>query len=89
MRELSAESLVRFERELPSFRAALARLVEDGSNEGALRLGAALWRFWLNRAQYHDAAEWLEHAAVDDPTLPMDVRAAALRGGGRNRVLRA
>jgi predicted ATPase/class 3 adenylate cyclase len=82
MRELSAKSLIRFERELPSFRAALARLVEDGGSEGALRLGAALWRFWLNRAQYHDAAEWLEHAAVDDPTVPLDVRAAALGAAG-------
>ena len=62
MRDLSAESLIRFERELPSFRAALAGLLEDGRHEGALRLGAALWRFWLNRAQYHDAAEWLERA---------------------------
>jgi tetratricopeptide (TPR) repeat protein len=82
MRELRAESLIRFERELPSFRAALAGLVEDGRSEGALRLGAALWRFWLNRTQYHDAAEWLEHAAVADPTRPIDVRAGALGAAG-------
>jgi tetratricopeptide (TPR) repeat protein len=82
MRELSAQSLIRFERELPSFRAALAGLIEDGRSEGVLRLGAALWRFWLNRAQYHDAAEWLEHAAVEDPSLPLDVRAAALGAAG-------
>jgi tetratricopeptide (TPR) repeat protein len=82
MRELGAESLIRFERELPSLRAALAGLVEDGRSEEALRLGAALWRFWLNRAQYHDAAAWLERAAVDDPTLPLDVRAAALGAAG-------
>jgi predicted ATPase/class 3 adenylate cyclase len=82
MRELSAASLIRFERELPGFRVALARLIDDGRHEGALRLGAALWRFWLNRAQYRDAAEWLEHAAFDDPTLPIDVRAAALGAAG-------
>jgi predicted ATPase/class 3 adenylate cyclase len=82
MRELSAQSLIRFERELPSFRVTLAGLVEGGRSDGALRLGAALWRFWLNRAQYHDAAEWLEHAALDDPTLPLDVRAAALGAAG-------
>ena len=82
MRELSAESLIRFEQELPSFRATLAGFGEDGQREGALRLGAALWRFWLNRAQYHDAAEWLEQAAVDDPTLPLEVRAAALGAAG-------
>ena len=82
MRELGAESLIRFEWELPSLRAALAGLVEDGRSEEALRLGAALWRFWLNRAQYRDAAAWLEHAAVDDPALPLDVRAAALGAAG-------
>ncbi len=34
MRDLSAESLSRFERELPSFRATLAGLSEDGRHEG-------------------------------------------------------
>jgi predicted ATPase len=82
MRDLSARSLIDFERELPSFRATFAGLVEDGRSEGALRLGAALWRFWLNRAQYHDAAEWLQQAALDDPTLPLDVRAGALGAAG-------
>jgi predicted ATPase/class 3 adenylate cyclase len=82
MRDLSAESLDRFERELPSFRAALAGLLEAGRREGVLRLGAALWRFWLNRAQYRDAADWLEHAPVDDATLPLDARAAALGAAG-------
>ncbi|HEX3266529.1 MAG TPA: tetratricopeptide repeat protein [Gaiellaceae bacterium] len=82
MRDLSAESLDRFERELPSFRSAHAGLLEAGRGEGALRLGAALWRFWLNRAQYRDAADWLENAPVDDATLPLDVRAAALAAAG-------
>jgi len=82
MRDLSAESLDRFERELPSFRAALAGLRETGRREGALRLGAALWRFWLNRAQFRDAADWLASAPVDDESLPLDVRAAALGAAG-------
>ena len=82
MGELGAHSVIRFERELPSFRAALAGLVEDGRSEGVLRLGAALWRFWVKRTQYHDAAEWLDHASVDDPTVPLDVRAAALGAAG-------
>jgi predicted ATPase len=82
MRDLSAESLDRFERELPSFRAALAGLLENGDREGVLRLGAALWRFWLNRAQYRDAADWLEKAPLDEAGLPPDVRAAALEAAG-------
>ena len=82
MRDLSPESLDRFERELPNFRAALAGLLQDSRGEDTLRLGAALWRFWLNRTQYRDAAHWLENAPVDDPTLPLDVRAAALGAAG-------
>jgi tetratricopeptide (TPR) repeat protein len=82
MRDLNAESLNRFELELPSFRAALAGLLDDGRHEEVLRLGAALWRFWLNRTQYRDAADWLENAPVDDAALPLDVRAAALAAAG-------
>jgi predicted ATPase/class 3 adenylate cyclase len=82
LRDLSAESLDRFERELPSFRATLAGLSEGGRHDGTARLGAALWRFWLNRAQFRDGAEWLEKAPLDDATLPLDVRAAALGAAG-------
>jgi predicted ATPase len=82
MRDLSAESLDRFERELSNFRTALVGLLDDGRREGVLRLGAALWRFWLNRAQYRDAADWLERAPADDASLPLDVRAAALEAAG-------
>jgi tetratricopeptide (TPR) repeat protein len=81
-RDLSSESLDRFERELPNFRAALDGLLEDGRSEDTLRLGAALSRFWLSRAQYRDAAAWLERAPLDDATLPLGVRAAALAAGG-------
>src|SRR5262249_45951704 len=69
-------------RELPNFRAALAGLLEEGRHEGVLRLGAALSRFWLNRAQYRDAADWLERAPLEDTTVPLGVRAAALAAAG-------
>jgi len=82
LRDLSAESLNRFEQELPSFRATLAGLVESDRREEAARLGAALWRFWLNRTQYHDAADWLAKAPLGDATLPAAVRGAALLGAG-------
>jgi predicted ATPase/class 3 adenylate cyclase len=82
MRDLSAEGLDRFDRELPNFRAALAGFLEDGRHEGVLRLGAALSKFWLNRAQYQDAADWLERSPMDDTALPLDVRAAALAAAG-------
>ena len=82
LRDLSSESLDRFERDLPNFRAALFGLLEDRQGESVLRLGAALSRFLLNRAQYRDAAEWLERAPIEDAMLPLDVRAAALAAGG-------
>jgi predicted ATPase/class 3 adenylate cyclase len=81
-RDLGWESLERFERELPNLRAALLGLLEDARHESVLRLGAALSRFWLNRSQYRDAANWLEHAPLDDTTVPPDVRAAALAASG-------
>jgi predicted ATPase len=82
LRDLSSEGLDRFGQELPNFRATLAGLIESGRPEGVLRLGAALSRFWLNTAQYRDAAEWLERAPLDDTTLSLDVRAAALSAAG-------
>jgi predicted ATPase/class 3 adenylate cyclase len=82
MRDLNSQSLERFEQELPNFRAALFGLLEDGRGESVLRFGAALWRFWLNRTQYRDAAEWLERAPIEDTALPLDVRADALAAAG-------
>jgi predicted ATPase/class 3 adenylate cyclase len=82
MRDLTSESLDRVERELPNYRSALAGFLERDRREEVLRLGAALWRFWLNRAHYRDAAEWLDRAPMDDTALPVDIRAAALAAGG-------
>jgi predicted ATPase len=81
-RDLGADSRERFERELPSFRAALAGFLDAGRDAEVLRLGAALWRFWLTRTQYRDAAAWLERAPIDDAAIAPDVRAAALAAAG-------
>ena len=75
-------SLSPLRAELPSFRAALAGLVEDGRSEGALRLGAALGGSGSTGRNITMRAEWLEHAPVDDPTAPIDVRAAPRGRGG-------
>src|SRR5207247_7941595 len=56
-RDLEAGSRDRFDRELPNFRAALASFLRQGRPDEILRLGAALWRFWLSRTEYEDAAE--------------------------------
>ncbi len=81
-RDLSGESRTRFERELPNLRAALTGLVEARRSEQVLRFGAALWRFWLNRTQYRDAAAWLEQAPLGDETISDEVRDAALTAAG-------
>jgi predicted ATPase len=81
-RDLSADSLARFDQELPSFRATLAGLVEGDRRAELLRLGAALARFWLARTQYRDAADWLAIAPLDDPTVPSEIRAPALDVAG-------
>jgi predicted ATPase len=81
-RDLSSESRARFDRELPNLRAALMGLVEAKRNEEVLRFGAALWRFWLNRTQYRDAAAWLEQAPLGDETISEKVRDAALTAAG-------
>lgn len=81
-RNLRPESIARFEYELPNFRATLRSLLDADLREEVLRLGAALWRFWLNKTQYRDAAEWLARAPIDDATGPTDARAAALTAAG-------
>ena len=81
-RNLRPESLARFEYELPNFRATLRSLLDADRREEVLRLGAALWRFWLNKTQYRDAADWLGRAPIDDETGLRDVRAGALAAAG-------
>ena len=50
--------------------------------KAVLRLGAALWRFWLNRAQYRDARRLARAGAPRRRDSPLDVRAAALGAAG-------
>ncbi len=48
--------------------AALLRALEHGEGELALRLGAALWRFWFARGYYGEGTTWLEQGlAAGDP----------------------
>ena len=51
--------LTQLEREHDNFRAALARLLEQGENETALRLSGALWKFWLVRGRVAEGRRWL------------------------------
>jgi predicted ATPase/class 3 adenylate cyclase len=74
-----AEWLDRFEREHDNFRAALDWFEGRGETDRALRLAAALWRFWDLRGHLVEGRRRLESAlrADDRPTA---ARAKALSG---------
>jgi predicted ATPase len=70
--------LARLEQEHDNFRAVLARVLEQGENETALRLGGALWKFWLVRGRLAEGRRWLETALSRPQGGP--ARAGALYG---------
>jgi predicted ATPase/DNA-binding CsgD family transcriptional regulator len=64
--ELRAEEqgswLDRLESEHDNMRAALSWSIDSGEPEPALRLGAALWRFWCVRGHLSEGRGWLDAA---------------------------
>jgi predicted ATPase/class 3 adenylate cyclase len=76
--------LDRLDRENGNLRAALSRCIEDGDTETALRLGAAMWRFWQMRGLLREGAEWLERvlAMPGVETYPREYARALEAAGG-------
>jgi len=73
----------RLEREHDNIWAALSWSVERKEAATALRLGGALWRFWLLQGHLSEGRQWLEKAlAVAVPQVPPALRAKALTGAG-------
>jgi predicted ATPase/DNA-binding CsgD family transcriptional regulator len=73
----------RLEREHDNIRAALSWSVERKEAATALRLGGALWQFWLLQGHLSEGRQWLEKAlAVEVPQVSSAVRAKALGGAG-------
>ena len=72
------EWLARLRAERDNMRAALAWAIEADDPEIALRIGAALWRFWAGEGNLREGRTWLERAlAVGGEPAPA-VRAKAL-----------
>jgi predicted ATPase/DNA-binding SARP family transcriptional activator len=74
-----AEWLDRLERDHDNFRAALDWLEASGDSGGALRLTAALWRFWDLKGHLIEGRRHLERALRADER-PTAARAKALSG---------
>ncbi len=70
----------RLARAAPNLRQALDFLIARGDQDGALRLVAALYRYWLIRVQWEEArAAFAEVFAMGEPTQT-HIWGAALRG---------
>jgi predicted ATPase len=74
--------LERLEAEHSNLRAVLQRSLVRGDRETALRLGGALWRFWLSQGHLSEGRRWLEEALAGGGSASASVLAKALNGAG-------
>lgn len=72
----------RLEAEHDNMREALSWVLERGEGELALRLGAALWRFWHTRGYLGEGTEWLERVLAVGELAASPARVKALEGMG-------
>ena len=72
----------RLEAEHDNLRAALSWLLERGEHRLALRLVAALWRFWHLRGHSSEGVRWLERALAQGNPAASPARVKALEGMG-------
>jgi tetratricopeptide (TPR) repeat protein len=77
------EWLDRLQAQHDRIRDALVWFLEHGGEREALRLGVALWRFWMVRGDNAQGRAWLERVlATPAAAEPTPVRAQALYGAG-------
>lgn len=69
------------EAEHDNFRGVLRWSLERKDSANAMRLGAALWRFWWTQGHFTEGRRWLE-AMLALPAAPAASRARALSGAG-------
>ena len=72
----------RLEGEHDNMREALSSVLDRGKSELALRLGAALWRFWHLRGYLSEGIRWLERVLAGDEPVASPVWVKALEGMG-------
>jgi predicted ATPase len=74
--------LRRLDLEQANLRAAIAWLRTGDHPQDALRLGAALWRFWWLRGDTQQDRELLESLLAEVPSADSHLQAQALNGAG-------
>ncbi len=74
--------ILRLEQERENLRLALQWLLMQEERGMALRLSAALWRFWRVRGPVAEGLDWLEQALRDSEGVETAVRANALYVAG-------
>ena len=72
----------RLEGEHENLREALSWALESEESELALRLGAALWRFWFSRGYVSEGIGWLEQVLAGGNPVPAPARVEVLEGMG-------
>ena len=75
-------SLARLAQEHDNLRAAMNWLLERGETEMALRLGVALWEFWVESGSRQEGWHFLERALAGSEEVAIAVRAKALDAAG-------
>jgi tetratricopeptide (TPR) repeat protein len=75
-------SLEALEIEHDHLRSALKWALKTADGEVALRLTAALWRFWEIRGYQAEGLGWIEQALAHDHDVAIEVRARALDAAG-------
>lgn len=74
--------LDQLEQDHDNLRAALHWTIEHAATETALRLTAAIWRFWYVRSHLSEGLQWLDSALTLGQTVRSTARARALCGIG-------
>ena len=78
--------LERLEAEHDNLRAALSWSLESGDSESALRIGGALWVFWIVRGHSSEGQRWLAAGLSGGEAAPVSVKARALLALGDLRT---